>query len=131
MAAQEKVIQFDNINPAYEPSRQPKKQPRHVVKKRVDEDVSKKPYAARFLFLTVCAGIFSLMFLELYMASQINHVHYEIQQVQRHIATESSRNEQLVAEISVLSQHSRIIEIATRHGLIFDENNVININANR
>jgi len=125
MAARKKVAPLEIVTPHAQPNSQP--DVKQVVRKRVKQEAGYRFYTVKMLIVVFGLGVFSLMFLELYMSSQINHVHYEIQRVQRDINQGVLMNDQLNAEISRQSQHSRIIEIATRHGLTFNEENVINI----
>jgi len=97
-----------------------------IVRRRVDNKPKRSFYTIKML-LTVCGlGIFGLMFIQLYMDSQINHIHYDIQRTRMNISHEITRNEELSARISELSQYARIIEIATERGLTLSEN-IINI----
>jgi cell division protein FtsL len=61
------------------------------------------------------------------MDTQINHIHYDIQRTRMDINRVTIRNEQLNAQISELSQYSRIIEIATARGLEFNAENIVDI----
>ena len=124
MAAKRKDVQ--NYEPQYLPNQQPNS-PR-VVRRVVTSKPKRSFYTLKMLLVMGGLGLFGLMFAGLYMDSQINHVHYQTQQVRRLIAEESAMNEQLVARISELSRHSRIIDIATLRGLEFNEN-IINIRA--
>jgi len=106
------------------PNQQPDSPP--IVRRRVDNKPKRSFYTLKML-LTVCGlGIFGLMFIELYMISQTNHIHYDIEQMRWNISYQTARNEQLSARISELSQYSRIIEVATERGLTLSEN-IINI----
>ncbi|MCL1989716.1 MAG: hypothetical protein FWG67_02385 [Defluviitaleaceae bacterium] len=116
-----------DLQPTWHPQRQPES-PR-VVRRRIEKKPKKSFYTFKMLCMMCGIGIFGLMFVELYMASQINHIHYEIQGLQHQIEGAQVINEQLHAQVSILSQQSRIIEIATEHGLTLTPNeNIVNIN---
>ena len=120
------AIRNQNAQPNYNPNLQPDA-PR-IIRRRVEKKRRKSFYTIKALLIVCGIGVFSLMFIELYTASQINHVHYEIQSVQRTINQQLIRNEELSARVSVLSQHSRIIQIAEEHGLTLTPNeNIVNI----
>ena len=123
MAAQREDILLKNI-PQLQPNKQPDS-PR-VIKRRIENKPKKSFYTLKML-LTVCGlGIFGLMFIQLYMDSQLNHIHYDIEHARMSINNEIAANEELSAQISELSQYSRIIEVATERGLTLSEN-IINI----
>ena len=129
MAAQRKKIQLEMMKQMPQPQHFPNQQPRspHVVKRQIEKKPKRSFYTLKML-LTVCGiGIFGLMFIQLYMISQINHYHYQMQEVRTNIERELTVNEQLNAQIAELSQYSRIIEIATVRGLTLSENDVIHI----
>ena len=124
MAAERKNVQLEASKymsqPGYLPNQQPES-PR-VVRRRAERKPKRSFYTLKML-LTVCGiGVFGLMFIQLYMTSQINHIHYQVQNMQIDINRELAINEQLNVQISELSQYSRIIEIATSRGLTFNEN---------
>ena len=128
MAAERKNIQLEMVQNMSQPEHLPNQHPDspQVVRRRVEKKPNRSFYTLKML-LTVCGlGIFGLMFIQLYMDSQVNHIHYEIQHVRRDITREITMNEQLSAQISELSQYSRIIEVATDRGLTLSEN-IINI----
>jgi len=123
MAAKKQNMQLEQ--PIYQPNQQPDSS--KVIRRRIKKKPKRRLYTLKML-LTVCAiGVFALMFIQLYMDTQINHYHYDIQRTRMVINREVLRNEQLNAQISELSQHSRIIEIAISHGLSFDAENIIDI----
>jgi len=128
MAARRKDEYLDAVRHVPQPQYLPNQQPDSpkVVKRRIDKKPKRSFYTLKMLLSTCGIGVFGLMFVQLYMISQINHVHYEIQRVRVNINREIAINEQLSAQISELSQYSRIIEIATARGLEFNEN-IINI----
>ena len=134
MAAERKNIQLETIGHMTQPQHQPNQRPNspQVVKRRVENKPKRSFYTLKML-LTVCGiGIFGLMFIQLYMDSQINHTHYQIQRVRRDISHHLTVNEELNAQISELSQYSRIIEIAEERGLTLSANeNIIIINVER
>jgi len=110
-----------------QPIQHPQQQPQspRITKRKTMRKPKRSLYTFKML-LTVCGlGIFGLMFIELYMASQINHVHYETQVLQQNIDQHLSHNEQLSAEVSILSQQSRIVEIAAQRGLTLTSNEKI------
>ena len=128
MVAERKNIQLEVVQNMSQPGHLPNQHPDspQVVRRRVEKKPKRSFYTLKML-LTVCGlGIFGLMFIQLYMDSQINHIHYEIQHVRMDINRVNARNEELSAQISELSQYSRIIEIATERGLTLSEN-IINI----
>jgi len=130
MAAKRKEKQIENANymqaqPQYLPNQQPDS-PR-IIRRRTERKVRKRFQTFKIFLIASGLGIFSLMFIQLYIDTQITQVHYEIQQLRFDIGQELSVNEQLAAQISELSQRSRIIEIATERGLTFNENVIINI----
>ena len=129
MAAERKKIQLEAMTHMQQPQHLPNQQPgtRQVVKRRIETKPKIGFYTLKML-LTVCGiGIFGLMFIQLYMISQINHYHYQIQEVRSNIERELGNNEQLNAQIAELSQYSRIMEIATARGLSLSENRVLTI----
>ena len=124
MAAKRKDVHLESIKHIQQPQYLPDQQlgsPR-IVRRRVEKKPKRNFYTLKMLFVACGIGVFGLMFMGLYMDSQINHVHYEMQRVRMTIDRELAINEQLSAQISELSQHSRIIEIATSRGLTFNEN---------
>ena len=129
MAARRSNFQFEATQqhlPQHLPHQQPESP--QIVRRRVETKPKGRFYTLKML-LTVCGlGIFALMFLGLYVDTQINHVHYDIQRTRMSINEVNNLNEQLNAQIAELSQHSRIMEIATARGLTFNENNTITIN---
>ena len=129
MAAQRKKTQLETMRQMPQPQHLPNQQPgsARVVKRQIEKKPKRSFYTLKML-LTVCGiGIFGLMFIQLYTISQINHYHYQMQEVRTNIERELSRNEQLNAQIAELSQYSRIIEIATARGLTLSENDVLHI----
>jgi len=123
MAAKKQNMQLEQ--PMYQPNQQPDSS--KVIRRRIKKKSKGRLYTLKML-LTVCGvGVFALMFIQLYMDTQINHYHYDIQRTRMIINREVLRNEQLNAQISELSQHSRIIYIATSRGLSFDAENIIDI----
>jgi len=128
MAAKRK---HDLQSPMQHPHQQP--QSPHIIRRRVAKKPKRSLYTFKMLLAVCGLGIFGLMFIELYLASQINHVHYEIQGLRHAINENLNVNEQLSAEVSILSQQSRIIEIATARGLelTLNENIVTIIDPNR
>jgi len=115
-----------NLQPHQSPSQQPNAP--HIIRRRIEKKPKRSWYTLKMLLMVCVFGIFGLMFVELYMASQINHVHYEIQSTRNAIHYERNINEQLEAQVSILSQQSRIIEIAMERGLTLTPNeNIINI----
>lgn len=115
-----------NLQPNQLPSQQPDSP--HIIRRRIERKPKRSLYTFKMLLMVCGLGIFGLMFLELYMASQINHIHYDIQRLQHTIDHELGINEQLNAQVSILSQPSRIIEIAIERGLTLTSNeNIINI----
>jgi cell division protein FtsL len=125
MAAERNNIQLEAINPLQRPNQQPES-PR-VIRRRIKKKPKRSLYTLKMLMVVCGIGVFGLMFIQLYMDSQISLIHYDIQRVQIRINRETLRNEQLSAQISELSQYSRIIEIANARGLTFNEENIINI----
>lgn len=119
--------------PHHSPENTPLRQPESpkIVRRRTSEKPKRKFVTFKTFIISSCIGLFTLMLVQLYMTSQINHVHYEIQSTRSMIEQQISINEQLSAEVSNLSQHARIIEIATSNGLTFNEENIINIRSNR
>ena len=129
MAAERKKIQSETMKQTPQPQHLPNQRPDspQVVKRYIEKKPKRSFYTLKML-LTVCGiGVFVLMFIQLHMISQINHYHYQIQEVRGNINRELTMNEQLNARIAELSQYSRIIEIATARGLTLSENDVINI----
>ena len=129
MAARKKEIPYEMMNPNGQPKQLPLQQPDspRVVRKRIEKKPKRSFYTFKMLLAVCCIGIFGLMFVQLYVDSQINLVHYEIQSTRSAIDQQLAINEQLRAEISDLSQYSRVIEIATSQGLTFNEDNIVNI----
>ena len=127
MAARKHNAQFEAAHqlPQHLPNQQPDS-PR-VVRRRIEKKPKGRFYTLKML-LTACGiGVFALMFIQLYMDTQINHIHYDIQRTRMEINRQVLINEQLNAYISELSQHSRIIEIATARGLSFNAENIVDI----
>lgn len=126
MAAQRKEVYLESIkHMPQQPYQQPSGQP--VIRRRVKQEPKRSLYSFKMLLVLVGVGVFVLTFMNLYMVSQINHVHYEIQMTQQNIRYQTSINEQLNVQISELSQASRITEIAIERGLQFIQENIINI----
>jgi len=124
MVAEKRSTQLKAVGQRPQPNQQPDSP--QVVRRRVEEKPKRDFYTLKML-LTVCGlGIFGLMFIQLYMDSQINHIHYDIQHVRMSINNELRRNEEISARISELSQYPRIIEVATERNLTLSEN-IINI----
>ena len=115
--------------PQYLPNQQPDSP--QVVRRRIEKKPKARFYTLKMLLTTCGIGIFALMFVGLYIDTQINHVHYDIQRVRMAINEGINYNEQLNAQIAELSQHSRIMEIAISRGLTFNENNTITIEIDR
>ena len=129
MVAERKNIQLEASVHMPQPGHQPNQHPdsSRVVRRRVENRPKRSFYTIKML-LTVCGvGIFGLMFIQLYMDSQINHIHYDIQRVRININRELAVNEELNARISEMSQYSRIREVATERGLTLSDN-IIKIN---
>lgn len=128
MAAERRNVQLEAIKVMQQPQYLPHQQPDspQVVRRRIEKKPKKSLYTLKMLFTLCGLGVFGLLFIQLYMDAQLNHIHYQVQRVQMDISVESAINEQLNAQISELSQHSRIIEIATERGLVISEN-IINI----
>jgi len=101
--------------------------PKPVVRRRVVQKPKRRFYSFKMLLILSGIGVFALAFMNLYMVSQIHHAHYAIQLTQQEIRLQTSVNEQLNVQISELSQQSRITEIATRNGLYFIPENIVNI----
>jgi len=126
MAAQRKEVYLESIkHMPQQPYQQPSGQP--VIRRRVKQKPKRSLYSFKMLLVLVGVGVFVLTFMNLYMVSQINHVHYEIQMTQQNIRYQTSINEQLNVQISELSQASRITEIAIERGLQFIQENIVNI----
>lgn len=127
MAAVRKETHLESVKhmPHQQPYQQPIGQP--VVRRRVRKQPKRSLYSVKMLLALSGVGIFAVAFMHLYMVSQINHVHYEIQMTQQTIRNQTSINDQLNVQISELSQQSRITEIATRNGLYFIPENIVNI----
>ena len=124
MAAQRKEVYLESVkHMPQQPYQQLSGQP--VTRRRVKP--KRSLYSFKMLLVLIGIGAFSLAFMNLYMVSQINHIHYEIQLTQQNINNQTLINEQLNVQISELSQQSRITEIATRNGLHFIPENIINI----
>ena len=128
MVAERRNTNLEAVGQMSIPNHLPKQQPDspHVVRRRIEKKPKRNFYTLKMLLAVCGLGIFGLMFIQLYMDSQINHIHYETQIVRMNINSELTRNEELNARISELSQYSRIIEVATERGLILSEN-IINI----
>lgn len=126
MAARRQQVYSEPIRqiPA-SPSRQPRRQPSAPVK--VKQVPKRRFYSFKMLIILSGVGVFALAFMHLYMVSEINHVHYEIQQTQRNIRHETSINQQLNVQISELSQASRVTEVAIERGLEFLQENIVNV----
>lgn len=127
MAAQRKEQYYDALKhlPNHVPNWQPESP--HITRRRISQKPKKKLYSVKMILAVCGVGVFALAFMQLYMDSQINHAHYDIQRVQLRINQELSINEQLGVQISELSQHSRITRVAEERGLRFIEENIINI----
>jgi len=69
--------------------------------------------------------LFSLLFLQLWLDSQITATYVEAQSIQRHIQAQAEANAQLQSEIRELSSYTRIMEVAVDYGLEVQENNII------
>ena len=130
MVAKRKDIQLEVVRHNSQPGLPNHPESPQVLRRLVENKPKRSFYTLKML-LTVCGiGIFGLMFIQLYMDSQINHIHYDIQRVRGDINHQLTINEQLNAQISELSQYARIIEIAYERGLTLSEN-IINVNIER
>lgn len=119
MAAQRKLNATMPI-PNGQPQRE--QRPRRVVKKRSEKAPRKRFYGFKMLFAICGVGMFGLMFMRLYLDSQINHINAQAELTRMEIDRELVINEQLASQVSELSRPTRIIEIATEHGLTFNDN---------
>ena len=127
MVAQRKEVYLESVKhlPHQQPYQRPSVQP--VIRRRVNQKPKRRLYSFKMLLVLSGVGVFAVAFMHLYMVSQINHVHYEIQLTQQNIRNQTSINEQLNVQISELSQASRITEIAIERGLSFIQENIVNI----
>lgn len=119
MAAQRN---FDTIT--HLPNRQPQREhtPDKVVKKRLEKRAKKSFYSIRMLFAICGMGMFGLMFMQLYLDSQINHINAQVELARMEIEQELIINEELASMVSELSRPARINEIATARGLTINDN---------
>lgn len=101
---------------------QQEQHPNRVVKKRLEKSVKKNFYGVKMLFAICGVGMFGLMFMQLYLDSQINHINAQAELTRMEINSELIINEQLASTVSELSRPTRIIEIATERGLTFNDN---------
>lgn len=124
MVAERSNTQLEAVGQMHQPKHLPNQQPAspQVIRRRIEKKPKRDLYTLKMLLAVCGLGIFGLMFIQLYMDSQINHIHYDTQRVRMNISNELTRNEELTARISELSQYSRIMEIATERGLILSEN---------
>jgi len=132
MAAQRKIY-LEAIPKQNQPIHLPNQQPDapRVVQRR-EKVKSKSGLHMIYTMSAICGiGLFGIMFTRLFVNTQINYIHYQIQISQRAITTQSAINEQLNAQIAELSQHSRIMGIANERGLEFNPENVITIEIGR
>ena len=75
------------------------------------------------MLLAICGvGVFGLMFMQLYLDSQINHINVQAELTRMEINNALVMNEQLAAQVSELSRPARIIEIAEARGLTINDN---------
>lgn len=118
MAAQRK---FDTIT--HLPNTQPQweQAPDRVVIRR-QKATKKSFYNLKMLLAISGIGVFSLMFMQLYLDSQINHINAQAELTRMEIAQELIINEQLASTVSELSRPTRITEIATNRGLTINDN---------
>lgn len=123
MAAQRKIKTISNQPYAYplpeqEPHRHARTHSRRVARKSF--------YNLKWLLALCGVGVFALMFLQLYMDSQINHLRAQAEWTRIEINNELIINEQLSSQVSELSRPARIIEIGTQSGLT-NEGDIIRI----
>lgn len=121
MTAKEKNMYVDPLQHApyehpYREEQAPRTRVRRVIRKK------SRLYNPKFLLFLCGLGIFALMFGQLYIDAQVNRVHRQVEETRREIARETIVNEQLQGHISELSQHARVLEIASQRGLTFNEN---------
>lgn len=115
-----------NAARSFESQAQPKAKPvvRRVVKK-VNKEPKKQFYTLQNLMVLGGFLTFGLLFGQLWLDSQITALHVEAQNYQSRINSENEAASQLRSEIRELSSYSRVLEIATAHGLEVQENNII------
>ena len=119
MAAQRKFNTMPEM-----PNRQPgqEQNPSRVVKKHLKKSAKKKFYSIKMLLAISGVGVFGLMFMQLYLDSQINHINAQAEFMRVEINQALVRNEELASQVSELSRLTRIVEIATSHGLTLNDN---------
>jgi cell division protein FtsL len=119
MAAQRKVDTLTHL-----PNQQPQweQSPRRVVKKRLEKAPKRNFYSIKLLLAICGVGVFGLMFMRLYLDSQINHINAQTELTRMAINNQLIINEELAAQVADLSRQTRIIEIATERGLTFNDN---------
>jgi len=121
MTAEERDTYVDGLrNASYGLPHREEQAPRRIVRRVVRK--KKSLYSSRVLLFLCGLGIFALMFGQLYIDAQVNSVHRQVEETRREITRQTIMNEQLQGHISELSQHSRVLEIAAQHGLLFNEN---------
>jgi len=121
MTAEERDTYVEALrNAPYGYPHQEEQAPRRVVKRIVRK--KRSLYNSKLLLFLCGLGIFALMFGQLYIDAQVNSMHRQVEETRREIAQQTIINEQLQGHISELSQHSRVLEIAAQHGLLFNEN---------
>ena len=113
-----------NVAKHYENQRAPKPAVRRVIK-RVEPKPKAKVYTLRNLFVLGGLMTFAILFGQLWMDSQITALHVETENIRRSIDYQNLVHTQLRSEILDLSSYSRVMEIATAHGLEVQENNII------
>jgi len=97
------------------------------VVRHVEQRKKKSLYSIKSILVMSALAAFGILFGQLYLDSQINRVHYEIQELRFHIGNQQIANDQLYAQISQLSMSSRVMEVASEHGLSMQGGNVIYI----
>lgn len=104
-----------------QPAAVPSQRPRRVVR-TVRRQKRKSFYSLKTLVFATAAALFVLMFMQLYFDNQISRLHIETESIRAEIVRQSSENEQLSSTVSELSRYSRVMEIAERHGLSYQDN---------
>ena len=106
------------------PNHQPDK--KRVIR-HVEKTKKKSFYSIKSILAMSALAAFGILFGQLYLDSQINKVHYEIQELRFHMGNQQIANDQLYAQISQLSMSSRVMEVASGHGLSMQGGNVVYI----
>lgn len=111
---------YGNLQPATRETGRPRR-----VVRRVERTPKKSWYNLRLFLIGGSVSVFSLLFLQLWLDSQITAIYVEAQGIQRSIQVQAEANAQLQSEIRELSSYTRVMEVAVDYGLEIQENNII------